>query len=679
MSEILNGNIKRVPDWDLVGKIVNICIEHADHEHRVVPPDLRERERWRHRHTDLENDFNNLRRRGNAHTGPALKSRKGTEEAVRLCDPLDLGVHRAVPSGDQEHSGDDDWPATPYLMREHDRQLRVHLRKAATGGPSVLVVLDGGSCTGKSRALYEALVEIVPAWPLLRPDNGTELLLMLQEGRFRQSTALWLDESQRHLYGRSAAQAADLLRRTLASTHGAIAVGALWTKPYFQELTAQGISPDLHAAARSLLLGSRTRRVTVPGRLTVNQQQEFEAVGKMSGDRRIAAALAASDQNGDVIQHLTGGPELLHAYTSSEGEPYTSGGFFMTTEQAVITAALDIRRLGCLAPISAKLLAEAADCYLSPQQRPSEPDWARSAITSVSTGLRPDGTRTDIRRTLTALRSLRAQPGDAETCYEPDDYLDQFARSAFRKNLIPVLAWKALLDNVTDLDDRVRLAEEAQLRGLYRLAMYLAFPAFKVGDSAATRIMGMRFIEAGQGEFGHELLRQAAEAGDPFARWVKDPKRDDQNYMTFALSEGDPGAMRVIGHRLLDTGQRQRGIEMLRQSAEAGHRGAMADLAELLSDEEAQHWRSILAEDDESAVDRLTDEGDYEKAEWLLRRMVLTGGPIPGPHTNQIVGSPGLMKLASWLESVGRFDEADQTRQFGILPGGDTDEPWESI
>ena len=131
-----------------------------------------------------------------------------------------------------------------------------------------------------------------------------------------------------------------LLRNTLAATDGAVAVGALWPRPYLEELTATGNSPDVHAAARALLDGPRTHRITVPDCLTGHQQQELAALA--ASDKRLAAALAASGPDGDVIQHLTGGPELLHAYTS--------GGLFTPVEHALITAALDARRLGHQSP-----------------------------------------------------------------------------------------------------------------------------------------------------------------------------------------------------------------------------------------------------------------------------------------------------------------------------------------
>jgi hypothetical protein len=182
--------------------------------------------------------------------------------------------HALLPTGTASPTDGPD-SLTPYLKRGHDYELNAALRRAAAGGPSVFAVLAGGSCTGKTRALYQGLREVIPDWPLLRPFDADELVELLQEGRFRAGTVLWLNETQRHLYGAAAERAASLLRTALENTHGAVAVGALWPRPYLEELTAVGNSPDVHAAARALLDGPRAHRITVPDCLTARQQREF--------------------------------------------------------------------------------------------------------------------------------------------------------------------------------------------------------------------------------------------------------------------------------------------------------------------------------------------------------------------------------------------------------------------
>jgi len=82
-----------------------------------------------------------------------------------------LGVHQAITT-DNAGSG----PALPeltnYVLRAHDRRLRELL--AAPAQP-VMLMLVGGSSTGKTRAAFEAVRECLPDWSLLRPVDATEL------------------------------------------------------------------------------------------------------------------------------------------------------------------------------------------------------------------------------------------------------------------------------------------------------------------------------------------------------------------------------------------------------------------------------------------------------------------------------------------------------------------------
>lgn len=56
MSDILNGNIRRLPDWLLVRAIVETCRAYAMENGRTLPPDLAEFDPWRSRYFDLEQD-----------------------------------------------------------------------------------------------------------------------------------------------------------------------------------------------------------------------------------------------------------------------------------------------------------------------------------------------------------------------------------------------------------------------------------------------------------------------------------------------------------------------------------------------------------------------------------------------------------------------------------------------
>ncbi len=60
MSEILNGAIKRPPDWRVVNSVITACLDHAVKTARVLPPDVQSGADWRRRYDDLEQDTTNV-------------------------------------------------------------------------------------------------------------------------------------------------------------------------------------------------------------------------------------------------------------------------------------------------------------------------------------------------------------------------------------------------------------------------------------------------------------------------------------------------------------------------------------------------------------------------------------------------------------------------------------------
>ncbi|WP_155360467.1 hypothetical protein [Acrocarpospora macrocephala] len=332
---------------------------------------------------------------------------------IRDLSPRLLGIHRAVlPAGDIEPT---DLPElTKYLTRVHDHRLRAVISSVKDGGSAAFALLTGESTTGKTRAMYEAVAALAGDWPLIRPEDAEDLLRLLTKSTIQPRTVLWLNETQRFLYGPSGQRVARLLISLLDRASEVLVIGSMWEHPYLSEFLARGRFPDGHASVRDLLEGPATARIPVPPNF------EPEQLGRLaSDDPRLEAAAQASGEDGRLTQRLTGANELLDAYLH--------GGLFSPVEHALITAALDARRLGHHRPLPAVLLEAAADGYLTDRQRPGDPDWAVTALNNITSGVRTDGSRTDIRRTLTALTALRQRSGDLGAYYEPEDFLVQFA------------------------------------------------------------------------------------------------------------------------------------------------------------------------------------------------------------------------------------------------------------
>ncbi|WP_152644840.1 hypothetical protein [Kitasatospora griseola] len=440
--------------------------------------------------------------RGRRRRVPELAAARDESETISDLTGRQLEVHDAVLPQSHGHLLPE---LTPYLARELDAKLRTALKPALAGGPAVLVVLTGDSSTGKTRALYEAVRELAPDRPLLRPATAGHLLEMIAEGQLRPGTVLWLNEFQRILLDTEGERAAAELRAVLEKQPGVAAVATLWQDPYWRELTHQGGFPDRHPHARALLIGAHARRIRVADELTEGERKRWRALAADHGDGRLHHAEAAGAADGRFIQHLSGGPELLEAYLAGPGDHFTH------QEHALITAALDAHRLGhrysSATPLSAALLADAADGTLPARHRAAVTDWAGPVLTALSTGCREDDTRTDIRRSLTTLNALRERAGDPPV-FVAADYLRQHIEHHRFEQPASAALWDALIRHTESTKSLRELQNAARSRGLLRHAVRF----------------DRRLILAGDGDAGDRLLRTMEGRPDleEAAAWLAD-------------------------------------------------------------------------------------------------------------------------------------------------------------
>jgi len=401
----------------------------------VLPDGSREQPRVRN---DLSGEAGNVVQaatiNGDLHFhGAAQPGRTATAQPVARWDPFDLDVHRAIAVADL--------PVLPaYLHRDHDDDLDAHL---ADVDRSTMVVLTGESSTGKTRALYEAVRrhEVLRDWPLVYPRTADDLVAACD--RIRPGTVLWLNEAQHHL---GSAHAVAALRGLLEGAGPVVVLGTLWPQ-FWSAFTAS----DEHA--RSLLL-HRVVCVRVADRFDGHDVARLKADGK--ADPRLITALATSGDGRRVIQTVAGGPALVERYR----HPDSVDDRYAT---AVLSAALDARRLGFQGLLTRVLLADATEGYLTGEDRVDTPgDWFERGVDRAAKG---DA------HGITALIPKRVSPGvgPAEG-YELHDYLDQQGRAARRSTPAPDSLWTALVEHAEGYDDRFRLAVAAYERLLYRYA-----------------------------------------------------------------------------------------------------------------------------------------------------------------------------------------------------------------
>ena len=118
----------------------------------------------------------------------------------------------------------------------------------------------------------------------------------------------------------------------------------------------------------------------------------------------------------------------------------------------MLTAALDVARLGARAPLSTEFLRAAAVNYCTSQQRAEAPDdWFEQAVAYATTKLHGAAA---------ALSPAGAGMGQIAG-YTVADYLIQHASKERRYARVPASTWDAALRHIRDYDDTARLAWEA--------------------------------------------------------------------------------------------------------------------------------------------------------------------------------------------------------------------------
>ncbi|CCK25601.1 hypothetical protein BN159_1222 [Streptomyces davaonensis JCM 4913] len=372
-------------------------------------------------------------------------------------DPVRLGVHPAPGLDDGV-----DLPPTEYLLRPHDETLRGLLARSAATNRGVFVLLVGRSASGKTRAAYEAVKAVLPDWPVLYPTDADELTAADVAPR----TVLWLDEAQRCLSGAVGERAARALVRLLDEVAPLAVVGTMWPE-HLRRLTERTRGVEDEFAHTHALLTGRHTRIAVPDTLSVDSPEVAAAAAR---DPRLAAAVRAAGPGNRVLQHLTGGPELVRRWEMGPDQWFTSA------EHAVLTAAAEARRLGHASAVPARLLMEAAAGFMDSTARATAgKEWFPAAIGSLTASAGGPA----------PLIAERHEPGVGDPdSYRPDDYLEQHIRRVRAHRTPPAEFWAAAAWARTP-DDLHAFARAAEQRRRYGCAATLYDMAVRQGHGRA--------------------------------------------------------------------------------------------------------------------------------------------------------------------------------------------------
>jgi hypothetical protein len=568
---------------------------------------------------------------------------------VRAAEPRRLGVHAAI-----SVPGVPDDVLPWYVPRDVDAAefgVRARVEAAARAGGFVLLV--GGSSVGKTRCAVEAVKALLPQWWLVHPAGPDQVTALAQAPPPR--TVVWLDELQRYLDGEHGLTGG-VVRALLHGPRPVVIIGTLWPDRYhaYTAVPAPG-GPDPRAREREVLDLADVVRIAPE----FSPAEQARARAAADGDRRLAVALGAAGYG--LTQTLAAAPQLVARWADAKtGDPY---GW------AVLTAALDVARLGGRAPLPADLLRAAAPGYCTSAQQAEAPaSWFEQALAYATAKLHGAAA---------ALAPAAGAVMGQVTGYTVADYLLQHATRERRPARVPASTWDALLSHLRDPADAARLARSADHRLLYRYAIPLYRRAADAGDaSAAWRLTGLL---RGRGDL--DQLRDRADAGDEAAARllaVLIRGRGDLDQLRDRADAGDEYAARELAVLLASRGD----LDQLRDRADAGDVAAADRLAELLADrgdldQAEQIWRDRADAGDMAAAMRLAGllagRGDLDQ----LRDRADAGDEYAARELAGLLADHGDLDQAEqiWRDRADAGDVAASMRLAGLLAGrGDLDQ-----
>lgn len=567
-----------------------------------------------------------LDRAQSTHTVRATRSSPGRPVGI-FTDPFALEVHKAIEAESALAGALPDLPT--YISRAHDARLRAVVREAVDG-LSRVVVLVGGSSTGKTRACWEALRLLPDDWRLWHPiDPSRPEAALAEMQEIGPRTVVWLNETQHYLLTpssdigeRVAAGLRELLRDP--GRGPVLVLGTIWPE-YWAVLTASPdpsdrTREDSHAQARSLLAG---HQLPVPTAFT--DQSDIDALRAAAGaDPRLAYAAERAEE-GQITQYLAGAPALLEQYHTAPD-----------AARALMDAAIDARRLGLGPPLPAMMLEAAAGGYLTESQWDLLPDhWFEEALAYAVRPVR------GARGALTRVRSRQGETPPAPPRFRLADYLEQHGGRSRATVSPPAVLWSASSKHMPS-SEHAELAEKAAQRGLRRISYGLYRDLAVDGDTDAMDALVGLLSAMGRCDEALAWRRYASAAGHAVnIRAIADSLSRFRGYPEEALfwyrllaSEGETDALPALVRLLAGMGRTDEAVAWNRAAATAGASVAAWELAEQAAvegrSEDALTWYRCMTEHGDGAALRgiaamLVRLGRNEEALVLLQERAQAG------------------------------------------------------
>ncbi|MFF8932281.1 hypothetical protein ACF1AO_34015 [Streptomyces longwoodensis] len=538
---------------------------------------------------------------------------------VRLVLDGGLGVHPAL---DSDGARDRFGILPAYIRRDHDARLRTVV-DAALARRSGIAVLVGGSSTGKTRALWEAVAALPDGWRLWHPLSPTApdaALAALAD--IAPKTVVWLNEAQHYLGPDPLGeQVAAGLRELLTDPLRApvLILGTLWPE-HWNTLTTR-TTPDRHPGARELLGG---HKIDVPKAFTPADLTALDATG--NADPRLTQA-AQNAADAQVTQYLAGVPYLMDRYHAAEG-----------ATQALIHAAMDARRLGAGLHLPLDWLADAAPSYLTDTEYHAlAPDWLPQAlayVTAPCNGIPGILTPLNTSRPRNQRTRQRPVPSPQGPHFLLADYLDQHGRHHRAEKIPPIDFWTAAAHHAHPAD-LTELGYAAWNRGLYRDAAQLLKNATTHGNphAASDLVNHLHILHTADHRPAQWAVEHVALDSAYFvAMLLRELREAGADQQVGALAEraaahtalDHPDAVALLLWEMQEAGAHQQAAVLAKRAAThiaLDSAGAVARLLQQLREAEAEQQDAVLAE--RAAAHAALS--DLEGVAMLLRELRMSG------------------------------------------------------
>jgi TPR repeat protein len=618
VSEWINNN--RVPQdfqqlWAFVSELLALADGRPRDSVQSRPYWVNQKAYWKGLYTaacqtsrTARTDASRVSRDALAAAGTAVPPPPHARQASEV-DFAELGVHPALGLADARPAGQRarrDW-YPPYVPRDRDEQID----QALMGGG--LVIVEGRSGSGKSRVAAEAVRRVAADRQLLIPAGPDELAALSEPPGRLHSAVVWLDNLER--FGGPGGLDLPMLERLCPQERQDVVIVATLRSEERQWLERRpGIGSGNPASTADAL-----RVATV-----VRLGPEFSAVEReraaaMRADPRIAHWLDHGGPTG-LAEYLAAGPPAVDRWLAGRDGENVLGA-------ALVSAAVDCRRLRHTEPLPLDRLTELARIYLDPRDahRPGRPtieqalEWATEPVSGASSCLLPQSE--DRYWAFDYLVDHRQRDPDAPPIPEgvlsallswvPDEearyIIGQVAVGVFDTDQ-PRLADLALarFGQIVGFDDSFEFVAGVLTTTSFsnrgpdwefstRYVRWLR-PFADEGNAVAIGLIGITLLTSTDGDIeqGEIWLRRATAAGDDesgreIARLLQDTGRrtELEAWIDDAVAAGrGEGIVVGFANALLSEGKRTEAKHWCRRAADLGDPASMVALGELCWEDE---------------------------------------------------------------------------------------------